>query len=323
VGGEFSGCIVQGNLNPFIDSQGFVPRNSNFPPPSGHIRHASRSPVGSAPTASVIMACYGDADIVERNLAAFVRQTRQDFEVVIADDGSPESYRALLERWAPRLVHPIQHVRHEDLGFRKTRIQNRAVSVSRADRLIFIDADCLPHRHFVRNHLQYLEPDIVLSGRRTHVARQDIPSAEEILNHGVGFSALRLLGLWLRGRAKLIEHGVVLPISYEIPYRGLLGCNFSIHKANLEKINGFNAEFVGPGWEDTDIDFRLQLAGVKIKTLRHKIVEYHVDHTVRVWSDATNQARLIAVQKNRIARAPIGLTEIREGDFEHWVYGAY
>ena len=134
---------------------------------------------------------------------------------------------------------------------------------------------------------------------------------------------MRLLGLWLRGRAKLIEHGVVLPISYEIPYRGLLGCNFSIHKANLEKINGFNAEFVGPGWEDTDIDFRLQLAGVKIKTLRHKIVEYHVDHTMRVWSDATNQARLIAVQKNRIARAPIGLTEIREGDFEHWVYGAY
>jgi glycosyltransferase involved in cell wall biosynthesis len=298
-----------------------VLRNSISLAKSADIRHAGPSPVESAPTASVIMACYKDADIVERNLAAFVRQTSQDFEIVIADDGSPEDYRALLERWSPRFIHPIQHVRHEDRGFRKTRIQNRAVRVSRADRLIFIDADCLPHRHFVRNHLQYLEPEIALSGRRTHVARQDIPSADHILNHGVGFGALRLLGLWLRGRAKLIEHGVVLPISYEIPYRGLLGCNFSIYKANLEKINGFNAEFVGPGWEDTDIDFRLQLVGVKIKTLRHKIVEYHVDHPMRVWSDAANQARLIAVQKNRIARAPTGLAEIREGDFEHWVYG--
>ncbi len=268
------------------------------------------------------MACYKDADIVERNLAAFARQTCQDFEIIIADDGSPEDYAPLLKRWAPRFAHPIQHVRHEDLGFRKTRIQNRAVRVSRADRLIFIDADCLPHRDFVRNHLRYLEPDIALSGRRTHVARQDIPSAEQILSHGIGFGPLRLVWLWLRGRARLIEHGVVLPISYEIPYRGLLGCNFSIWKTNLEKINGFNAQFVGPGWEDTDIDFRLQLVGVKIKTLRHKIVEYHVDHPIRVWSDAANQARLIAVQTNRIARAPLGLAEIREGDFEHLRYDA-
>jgi hypothetical protein len=197
------------------------------------------------------------------------------------------------------------------------------VSVSRFDRLIFVDADCLPHRHFVRNHLRYVQPGMVVTGRRTHVARQDIPSAQQILNRGVGFSPLRLIGLWLRGRARLIEHGLVLPssISSEIPHRGILGCNFSVWKADLEKINGFNAEFVGPGWEDTDIDFRLQLAGVKIKTLRNKIAEYHVDHPMRVWSDAVNQARLIAVQTNRIARAPVGLAEIREGDFEHFQYG--
>jgi glycosyltransferase involved in cell wall biosynthesis len=260
---------------------------------------------------------------VERNLAAFVRQSCQDFEIIIADDGSPEDYRPLLERWASRFGHPIQHVRHPDLGFRKTRIQNRAVSVSRFDRLIFVDADCLPHRHFVRNHLRYVQPGMAVTGRRTHVARQDIPSAQQILNRGVGFSPLRLIGLWLRGRARLIEHGLVLPssISSEIPHRGILGCNFSVWKADLEKINGFNAEFVGPGWEDTDIDFRLQLAGVKIKTLRNKIAEYHVDHPMRVWSDAVNQARLIAVQTNRIARAPVGLAEIREGDFEHFQYG--
>jgi glycosyltransferase involved in cell wall biosynthesis len=273
--------------------------------------------------ASLIIACYADADIVERTLAALARQSCQDFEIIVADDGSPEDYRPLLERWAPRFAHPIQHVRQEDLGFRKTRIQNRAVSVSRFDRLIFIDADCLPHRHFVRNHLRYVQPGLAVTGRRTHIARKDIPSAEEILNRGVGFSPLRLLGLWLRGRARLIEHGLVLPssISSEIPHRGILGCNFSVWKTDLEKINGFNAEFVGPGWEDTDIDFRLQLADVKIKTLRNKIAEYHVDHPMRVWSDALNQERLIAVQQNRIARAPVGLAEIRGGDFEHFRYG--
>ena len=274
---------------------------------------------GSGPVSAVI-ACYNDADIVERNLAAFARQSYRDFELIVADDGSREGYRPLIERWAPRFLHPIQHVRHEDLGFRKTRVLNRAVYVSRFDRLIFVDMDCLPHQDFVRNHVRYLEPGGVLACRRVNVQRQDVPSAEELWQRGLGFGPLRLFSLWLRGRATLIEHGIVLPVAYETGYRGILGSNFSAWKADLENINGFNAEFAGPGWEDTDIDYRLRLAGVKIRTLRHKIVEYHVEHPVRVISDALNYERLAAVQTHRAMRATVGLAEIREGDFEHMIY---
>ena len=81
-------------------------------------------------------------------MAALSQQSLPDFEIIIADDGSPESYAPLLTRWAPKFRHPIQHVRHEDLGFRKTRIMNRAVHVSHFDTLIFLDMDCLPHRDF-------------------------------------------------------------------------------------------------------------------------------------------------------------------------------
>jgi len=276
---------------------------------------------GHGPVSAVI-ACYNDADVVERNLAAFARQSYRDFELIIADDGSREDYRPLLERWAPRFAHPIQHVRHEDLGFRKTRVLNRAVHVSRFDRLIFVDMDCLPHRDFVRNHVRYLEPGGVLACRRVQVQREDVPSPEQIWEHGLPFSSVHLVSLWLRGRAQLIEHGIVLPIAYETGYRGILGSNFSICKTDLVKINGFNAEFAGPGWEDTDIDYRLRLAGVKIRTLRHRIVEYHVEHPVRVISDKLNYERLAAVQENRLMRATIGLAEIREGDFEHMIYSS-
>jgi len=92
--------------------------------------------------ASVVIACYADTDIVERNLAALARQSFRDFEVIIADDGSPDDYTLLLERWAGRFAHPLQHVRHPDDGFRKTRILNRAVLVSKFDRLIFVDRTC-------------------------------------------------------------------------------------------------------------------------------------------------------------------------------------
>lgn len=270
--------------------------------------------------ASVIIACYNDADIVERNLAAFARQSLRDFEIIIADDGSAEDYGPMLQRWAPRFAHGIQHVKHADHGFRKTRILNRAVCASRFDRLIFVDMDCLPHRDFVLNHLRYLLPGTALAGRRVHLQRGDIPAAEEILDRGLGLGPLRLIALWLRGRAKLIEHGLVLPGSFEIEHRGLLGCNFSICKEDLERVNGFNAEFTGPGWEDSDIDFRLQLAGVEVKTLRHKVVEYHVEHPVRVVSDAVNQARLWKVRELRTIRAPLGLAELSGGDFEHSQY---
>jgi GT2 family glycosyltransferase len=272
--------------------------------------------------ASVVIACYDDLDILERNLAAFARQTYRNFELIIADDGSPDDYRPLLERWAPHFRHPIQHVRHDDAGFRKPRILNRAILVSRFDRLIFIDMDCLPHHDFVRHHIEYAAPGAVLAGRRAHVRREDLRSPAEILKRGLGLTPLRLVGLWLRGRAHLIEHGIALPITYEIQNRGILGSNFSISKSDFAKINGFNAAHVGPGWEDTDIDFRLRLVGVKIRMLRHKAVEYHVEHPVRVVNEPENQAQLEAVKTHRIARAPVGLAEIREGDFLHWKYGA-
>ncbi len=273
----------------------------------------------AAGLASVVIACYNDADIVERNVAALARQSFRDFEVIIADDGSREDYGPVLERWATRFARPIQHVRHEDIGFRKTRILNRAIHVSSCDRIVFIDMDCLPHKDFVRDHLRYLMPGTAISGRRVYVRRDTVPPAEKIWTGGLGLGALRLVGLWIRGRAQHIENGLALPVAYQAPDRGILGCNFSAWKRDLLAINGFNAEFTGAGWEDTDIDFRLRLANVKLKILRYVAVQYHVEHPVRVPSnDPMNQSRLMAIQNDRIVRATVGLDEIQADDFT-WI----
>lgn len=135
--------------------------------------------------------------------------------------------------------------------------------------------------------------------------------------------APRLVGLWIRGRAQHIENGLALPFAYQAPDRGILGCNFSAWKSDLLAINGFNAEFTGAGWEDTDIDFRLRLVNVKIKILRYVAVEYHVEHPVRVPSnDPVNEARLNAIRNERMVRASVGLDEIRTDDFTWKRYGS-
>lgn len=265
--------------------------------------------------ASVILATYNDASILEWSLAAFSRQSRRDFELILADDGSSENYETILSKWAARFEQGIVHVRHERHGFRKTRIQNRAVSVASTEQLIFVDIDCLPQVNFVRNHLMFLEPGAALTGRRVHIRREILPPAEDIYHRGLNLGGGTLMMEWLRGRAKVIEHGFERPIFFESRNNGILGCNFSVTKGDFEAVNGFNEEFLGRGGEDTDIDLRLRRNGVHVRCLRNKLIEYHLMHEVRVGTYESDSQRIQETQALGEIRARNGFAEVRKEEF--------
>jgi GT2 family glycosyltransferase len=115
---------------------------------------------------------------------------------------------------------------------------------------------------------------------------------------------------------------VLLPEMFESSRRAILGSNFSIAKSDLESINGFNEEVQGAGWEDADVDRRLQLAGVKIRDLKNLVIQYHVTHAQRVGNTEESQKRFDEMKSQRVLRAPKGLAEIVPGDFERFEYGA-
>ncbi|HEV2489139.1 MAG TPA: glycosyltransferase [Candidatus Acidoferrales bacterium] len=274
------------------------------------------------PPASVVICSYEDASILEKSLAAFARQSFQDFEIVIADDGSKTDYAPILKSWAHRFRHGIQHVTHEKQGFRRARILNRGIHVSRFDRIIFLDMDCLPHRDFVRHHTSYLSPGTVITGRRVNLRAEEIPSAEKILSNGLGLSIFRLIRLRMRGRARVIEHGFVSPILYESSYKAIMGSNFSVCRSDLVAVNGFNEEFVGWGGEDDDLDQRLRFSGAHVRNLRNKVVQYHLVHPRRAFQNEPNRALLERTRRERTIRAPVGLAEIRERDSVLRRYGS-
>ena len=83
-------------------------------------------------------------------LWGFDAQTDHNFEIVIADDGSREDTRQLIERFARATDRPIQHIWQEDDGFQKCRILNKAIVAARGDYLILTDGDCIPRKDFVR-----------------------------------------------------------------------------------------------------------------------------------------------------------------------------
>ena len=224
----------------------------------------------SQSSASVIVSTYNDLEILEATLAALARQTHLDFELILADDGSNQDYAPVLHKWAPHFGFGIKHVTHDKRGFRRARILNRAIAVSRRERLLFLDMDCLPHRDFVRNHLRYGALGMVITGRRVDLNRQAAPKASQILKRGLGLNAISLLQLGLRGKARRIEHGFVAPVLYESWYRELLGFNFSIARAEMLELNGFNEEFEGWGGEDTELYVRVLHKGLRIRNLRNR-----------------------------------------------------
>ena len=271
--------------------------------------------------ASIIIGTHNDADILESTLAALAVQSFRNFELVLADDGSSQDYAPVLTSWAQRFAHGIQHVTHEKRGFRKTRILNRAIHVSRFEPLIVMDMDCLPHRDFVRNHLSFLKPGIVITGRRTHISPEVVPPSAKILEGGLGFAPARLLSLWLRGKARIIEHGFVSPILYESSNLRLHGSNFSVCRSDLVAVNGFNEEFEGWGKEDSELGLRLQFSGARIRNLRNKVIQFHRMHSRLPADNPGNDSIFERTKAERTIRARAGIAEIREGDFTWTRYG--
>jgi len=265
--------------------------------------------------ASIIIGTHNDADILESTLAALAVQSFRDFELVLADDGSTQDCAQVLGAWAPHFVHGIQHVTHEKRGFRKSRILNRAIRVSRFQSLIVMDMDCLPHPDFVRNHLSYLKPGIVITGRRTHISPEVVPPPAKILERGLGFGPARLFSLWLQGKARIIEHGFVSPILYESSNLRLHGSNFSVSRTDLIAVNGFNEEFEGWGKEDSELGLRLQFSGARIRNLRNKVIQFHRMHSRLPADNPRNDAIFERTKAEHTIRARTGLDEVREGDF--------
>lgn len=95
----------------------------------------------------IIISTYNNPAWLEKVLWGYLYQTHPADEIVIADDGSKEDTRLLIESFKSKL--PIKHVWHEDNGFQKSRILNSALIASQSDYLIFTDQDCIPRKDFI------------------------------------------------------------------------------------------------------------------------------------------------------------------------------
>src|SRR5690349_8821332 len=113
---------------------------------------------------SVIITTYNSPAWLQKVLWGYASQTFKDFEVVIADDGSTEDTRELIDEMRKEVFYPVQHIWQKDEGFRKCEILNKAIVASKADYLVISDGDCIPRKDFLEVHVDKRKQGCFLSG---------------------------------------------------------------------------------------------------------------------------------------------------------------
>ena len=193
-------------------------------------------------------------------------------DIVVSDDGSGIETNEVVSYWRKKL--PIYHEWHEDSGFRKNRILNRSVQKCTGNYIIFLDGDCIPHNKFIQDHKKYSESGFFIQGRRAFIKEKHVPDVlENYRNVSYYISTFKMTGIFkaLRFPKPIIR------VNQE--QRGLIGCNLSMWKEDLIRINGFDESYNGWGvGEDSDVCTRLYNLGLFRKFIYGRAIVLHLNH---------------------------------------------
>jgi glycosyltransferase involved in cell wall biosynthesis len=234
---------------------------------------------------------YNRSQRLRNCLTGLEVQTCQDFEVVVADDGSSDDTADMLTAFAERVSFPVRHVWHEDEGHRRAAILNRGIAACETDYILFTDCDAIARHDLIEKHLHYRTPKRMLCGGYHRLTKEETdPIDPEYVRSG----ALERLPMgWARVRRLYWKgfknHWNLLIRKKNRPHN--MGLNYSVAKEHLIAINGYDEEFRGWGNADGDVRNRLLMIGVRPKTIWTRAIIYHQWHPTEKTKNPEVRAR--------------------------------
>jgi glycosyltransferase involved in cell wall biosynthesis len=238
---------------------------------------------------SIILSTYNWPEALDLTLCNLVLQLQlhKDVEIIIADDGSSAITKEIVDKYVDQYPLQIQHIWHEDTGFRKAIILNKAVMASSGEYLLFLDGDCISFPDYITMHKQLAETGFFVAGNRVLLSQK---FTKQVLSHPHIISSIFKWNIFNWLQAKLLKKvNKLLPFLRLSPHtkwrylqsnnwRYPKGCNFGVWRADFFAINGFDASFTGWGHEDADLFVRLLHNQVKIKNGRFALPVLHLWH---------------------------------------------
>jgi glycosyltransferase involved in cell wall biosynthesis len=243
------------------------------------------------PAVSVIMPAYRVTEYIAEALSSVVAQTFQDFEIVVVNDGCPDT--ANLERALDPFRHRIRYLYQDNAGVAAAR--NAAVKAARAPLIAQLDPDDIWEPH-------YLEVQLAALGAN--------PNADVVFPDMVFFGDTP----WA-GRTFMSYY----PQEGEVTFLALVEqkCQVSYavlaRKDTLERVGLFDPDLRSA--EDLDLWLRLVLNGGRIIYHRQALVRYRsrlgslsrdtiaiIENRLTVLRKFLNHTGLTAAEKDLLTR---------------------
>ncbi len=206
-----------------------------------------------APYFSVVIPTHNRIATLTRVLGALGAQKEApDFEVVLIDDGSTDDTAAVINESvaSKRFAFPLRFETQPNSG--PGRARNRGTALARGTFVVFIGDDTVPEPGFLAQHAKTHresgdDPLLACLGYTGWPpAETATPFMDHINDYGLQFGY------------RLIEDGAVVPFNF------FYTSNISIARATLGEAP-FDTTFPAAAWEDIELAYRLDAAGLKIR----------------------------------------------------------
>ncbi|MGV3524675.1 MAG: glycosyltransferase family 2 protein [Candidatus Sericytochromatia bacterium] len=219
-------------------------------------------------------------------LEALTRQVFQNFEVIVADDGS-EQGASVCDRFRDRLR--IQHL-HRPNDRCVARSNNLGSKAASTPNLVFLSEDILLNPFALMAYRSYLKryPQCAVYGYMGYQAHHVAPSVwfpQQQVNYlDIRFARYR--------HAQVEAHPGVL----ERPHWYALGANFCLRREVLEAIGPFQEDYVYWGQEDLDLAYRLLQHGCQIHFSLDTWGEHQIHTRSSAFHDTTQRTAVLQME---------------------------
>lgn len=190
------------------------------------------------PAISVIVPTHNRRALLEGCLVALSAQSFDDFEVIVAVDGSGDGTVALLESVKRRSAYPLEVLALAHGG--RSRARNAALKAARGAVLLFCDDDVTFERETLARHAAF----------------------HEVFKDSVAIGGVR----YTDG---------TLEFASRPSWVNLTGMNSSVPRVAALSVGGFDETLLSWGGEDLEFGIRLAAAGLKFKRLEGVPATHH------------------------------------------------
>ncbi|MFQ5511451.1 MAG: glycosyltransferase [Candidatus Krumholzibacteriia bacterium] len=196
---------------------------------------------------SVEISTFNRRDVLARVLEALANQTysRDEFEVVLSDDGSAEDIAGLVESLEGSLPYSIRFLANEHRGCGYA--HNRGIRQAKGDLVVMLAADLIPEprllEEHVRSHTAEPDPTVVVAGKMKQ--SDELPQTA-----------------FQRGWNAIVEE-MFVEKDGEPDYRDFWVSNLSFKRDFMIR-HGMFREWPAAAHEDLELGYRLEQNGMKL-----------------------------------------------------------